>query len=322
MSERSGKGAKGPSGGKPDLSTEIAGLRLKNPVIAASGTFGVGREYSDLVDLGRLGAIVVKTVTLRPTAGNPPPRMCETAAGMLNSIGLHNQGVDAFIEKDLPFLRDFDVPVIVSVAGATVADYQAVCRKLNAVDGIAAVELNISCPNVKAGGLLFGSRPEMASQVTVGCHEASRYPVIVKLTPNCGDIVQVARAVERAGASAISLINTIVGMAIDPFTSRPRLSTVTGGLSGPAIKPVALRMVWEVAREVKVPVIGMGGIMDALDAVEFLLAGASAIGVGTANFVRPRATVEIIDGLATFLAERRIRSVREIVGGLKVDPRA
>ncbi|MHB0975722.1 MAG: dihydroorotate dehydrogenase [Candidatus Aquicultorales bacterium] len=303
---------------KPDLSVEIAGIRFQNPVLTASGTFGSGKEYADLVDVRRLGGIVAKTVTLEPRQGNLPPRICETPSGMLNSIGLHNEGIDRFLEDDMAFLRELGIPVIVNVAGNSVGDYVDVCRRLARVKGISALELNVSCPNVKAGGIAFGTHPGLINEVVSACRKATDLPIIVKLTPNVTNIVAIARAAEGAGADAVSLINTVVGMAIDVHTFRPRLGSGIGGLSGPAIRPIAVRMVWEVAREVDIPVIGMGGIACAEDAVEFLLAGASAIAVGTGNFMNPRATVEIVDGLEAFLVEKGLGGVRELIGRVKM----
>lgn len=304
---------------KPDLSVEIAGIRLQNPVMTASGTFGSGREYAELVDLTRLGAIIAKTVTLEPRLGNPPPRICETPSGMLNSIGLQNDGYDRFLEKDMPFLRDIGVPIIVNIAGKTVQEYSELCGCLARVEGVSAIELNVSCPNVKAGGIAFGTRPELVEEVVGACRRKTRLPLIVKLTPNVSDIGSIAQAAESAGANAFSLINTVLGMSIDPSTFMPRLASVVGGLSGPAIKPIAVRMVWEVAQKTSLPIIGMGGIATALDAIEFLLAGATAVAVGTANFVNPTATTEIVDGVEEFLKTRGIESVGEIIGAVKVE---
>ncbi|MCL5292651.1 MAG: dihydroorotate dehydrogenase [Actinobacteria bacterium] len=304
---------------KPDLSVEIAGIQLKNPVMTASGTFGCGREYADLVDLKKLGAIVAKTVTLEPRKGNPPPRICETPSGMLNAIGLQNEGIDRFIEKEMPFLKKVGVPVIVNIAGDAVSDYVELCRRLSSVGDVAAIELNVSCPNVKAGGIAFGMHPGLVSEVVGACRRATGLPLIVKLTPNVGSVVGIARAAVGAGADAVSLINTVIGMSIDHNTFQPRLASGFGGLSGPAIRPIAVRMVWEVARELDVPIIGMGGVGDALDAVEFILAGATAVAVGTANFINPRATIDLIDGLEEFLIARGMDSVRDLVGKVKMD---
>lgn len=303
---------------KPDLSVVLAGIELKNPVMPASGTIGAGREYADLVDLKKFGAIVAKTVTLEPMEGNPPPRICETPSGLLNSIGLQNAGFDRFIEEDMPFLRDLGIPVIVNIAGTSVPEYAELCRRLSGISGVSAIEINVSCPNVKAGGMTFGTHPGLVSEVVGSCRRATDLPLIVKLTPNVSSIVGIARAAVTAGADALSLINTVLGMAIDPFTFEPRLATGVGGLSGPAIKPIAVRMVWEVAREVNVPVIGMGGIANALDAIEFFLAGARAVAVGTANFVNPRAVVDVVDGIEEFMAARGFNKLDEIVGKVRL----
>lgn len=299
------------------MKVNIAGLQMKNPVITASGTFGYGEEYADYIDLNLLGGISVKGLSLAPRAGNPPPRIMETTGGMLNSVGLQNVGVDAFIEEKLPFLRKFDVAVIANIYGESYADYAAVAAKLDGVPGVHALEVNISCPNVQKGGLSFGADPKSAAEVTRRVRAKNSLPLIVKLTPNVTDITVIARAVEQAGADAVSLINTLTGMSIDLDTREPHLKNITGGLSGPAIKPVALRMVWQVARQVKIPVIGMGGIMSARDALEFMVAGASAVQVGTASFVDPRAGLEIIDGMQDYMKKNRIKKITDIVGTLK-----
>ena len=296
------------------LATEICGIGLKNPVMVASGTFGFGKEYSDLVDLNKLGAIVTKGTSLEPWEGNPPDRIAETPAGMLNAIGLQNDGLDSLIEEKLPWLRQFDVPVIVNVVGKTIEEYAEIARRLDGVEGVAGLEINISCPNVKHGGIAFGIDCEMTTKVVGAVRKATRLPVIPKLSPNVTDIVLMARTCVEAGADAISLINTLLGTSIDAETRTFRLANVTGGLSGPAIKPVALRMVWQVAQAVDVPVIGMGGIMTAEDAVEFLLAGADAVQVGTANFVNPNAAVEIAQGIDSYLERHGFKHVSEIVG--------
>jgi dihydroorotate dehydrogenase (NAD+) catalytic subunit len=302
----------------PNLAVTLAGLSLKNPVMTASGTFGYGREFESLMDLNRLGAIVVKGLALMPVKGNPPPRIVETACGMLNAIGLENVGVDAFVADKLPFLRTIRAPVIANIYGTSVEEYAALAERLDAADGVAAVEVNISCPNVKAGGVVFGVDPEAAERVVRAVRERTRKPVIVKLSPNVTDITVIARSAEAGGADALSLINTITGMAIDVETRRPRLANVTGGLSGPAIKPVALRMVWQVARAVRLPLIGIGGIVRGEDAVEFLLAGATAVQIGTANFINPAATLDVIAGIEAYLARHGIGDVNEIVGKLQV----
>ncbi|MBI4733733.1 MAG: dihydroorotate dehydrogenase [Rubrobacteridae bacterium] len=280
-----------------NLSVRIAGIELKNPVMPASGTFGSGREFSEFFDISRLGAIVAKTVSLRPVKGNKPPRICETTSGMLNSIGLQNEGIDYFLKNDLPFMRKFNIPIIVNIAGNTLEEYAQMCRDLRGVPGVSGIELNISCPNIKAGGIAFGASARLAEQVTAAARYNTDLPLIVKLTPNVYNISKIARAVVSAGADAVSLINTLVGTSIDINSRKPKLANITGCLSGPAIKPVAVRMVWEVAQSVNVPIIGIGGITSAEDAIEFFLAGASAVGVGTANFVNPKAMLEIIDGV-------------------------
>ncbi|RKY69024.1 MAG: dihydroorotate dehydrogenase [Candidatus Latescibacterota bacterium] len=302
----------------PDLSINLAGIRLKNPVLAASGTFGYGTEYADLVDVEALGGLVTKAITLEPREGNPPPRTVETPAGMLNAIGLTNVGVDAFIKEKMPLLHEFDTAVIVNVAGSTVAEYVEVARRLNECNRIDGLEINISCPNVKQGGALFGSDPKTAAKVVAQVRKATSFPLVVKLTPNVTDIVSVARAVEDAGADALSLINTLVGMAIDVETKRPKLANGTGGLSGPAIKPVALAMVWKVAQAVNLPVVGIGGILSAEDALEFLIAGATAVQVGTGNFVDPRCMTNIIQGLEQYCQDKGIDKISEIVGTLEI----
>lgn len=296
------------------MATNIGPLHLKNPVMTASGTFGYGQEYAAYVDLNKLGAVVVKGLSLKPRPGNPPPRIMETAAGMLNAVGLQNIGVEAFLTEKLPFLRRFDTKVIVNIYGETYSEYAKVAQKLSSAEGIHALEVNVSCPNVKKGGLSFGADPKAAARVTRAVKDATSLPVIVKLTPNVTDIAAIAEAVEEAGADAVSLINTLAGLSVDIRTRRPHLKNVTGGLSGPAIKPVALRMVWEVARRVSIPVIGVGGIMTAEDALEFLIVGAKAVQVGTANFVNPLATVEIIEGMRQFLTALKIKNINEIIG--------
>lgn len=290
------------------------GLLLKNPVMTASGTFGYGVEYAKAIDVSRLGAIVTKGVTLRPRRGNPQPRLAETPAGMLNSIGLQNPGARAVIRDKARSWAKLNVPIIVNIAGETVDEYAQVAALFEAAPSVAALEVNISCPNVKLGGMAFGVDPDAAAEVTSAVKAASSLPVIVKLSPNVTDIVQIARAVVRAGADAVSLINTLVGMVIDVKARRPFLGTGTGGLSGPAIRPVALRMVYEVARAVDVPVIGVGGICTTEDALQFLMAGATAVQVGTATFVNPSAAVEIVSGLEAFLDGERLTSIAEVIG--------
>lgn len=299
-----------------DWHVDIGALRLKNPVLTASGTFGYGVEFSELIDLGQLGGMIVKGLSLEPSRGNPPPRIVETACGMLNAIGLENVGLDAFVRDKLPFLKTLPTAVLVNIYGKRIEDYAEIARRLDAVEGIGAIEINISCPNVQAGGVAFGTDPAMAHAVVAAVREATRLPLIAKLSPNVTDITVIARAVADAGADAVSLINTITAMAIDIETRKPRLANVTGGLSGPAIKSVALRMVWQTARAVKVPVIGVGGIMNAADAIEFFIAGASAVEVGTANFVNPRATVEILAGIEAYCMRHGIQRLSELVGSL------
>ena len=302
---------------KLQMGVEIAGLHLKNPVMTASGTFGYGGEFKDLVDLNRLGAIVVKGLSLQPAAGNPPPRIVETPAGMLNAIGLENIGIEAFRKTRLKFLRRLKTPVIVNLYGQQTEDYERLAEIVDEEPDIAAIEVNISCPNVKAGGIAFGVSAAAAGELTARIRARTAKPMIVKLSPNVTDIVPIAQAVSAAGANALSLINTITGMAVDIDSRRPKLANVTGGLSGPAIRPVAVRMVWQAARAVDIPVIGIGGIMNHRDALEFLIAGASAIQVGTANFVNPGATTAIIDGLAEYLRTHGIADINALIGSLE-----
>ena len=304
----------------PDLAVTIGNMILKNPVMTASGTFGYGEEYAPFVDLNRLGAVVVKGLSLEPRSGNPPPRIMETPSGMLNAVGLQNVGVRAFIDEKLPFLRKFDTAVIANIFGETVDEYRRVAEILSGADGVRAIEVNISCPNVNKGGIAFGACPELAAEVTRRVRSETGLPLIVKLTPNVTDIAEIALAVEAAGADAISLINTLTGMSVDIEQRRPHLANVTGGLSGPAIRPVALRMVWQVVRAVKIPVIGIGGIMTASDALEFFITGATAIQVGTANFVNPTAMLEIIDGIGEYLIRHGIANIAELIGSLNTYP--
>ncbi len=299
-----------------DLSVSIGGLRLKNPVMTASGTFGYAKEFEPYVNLHRLGAVVVKGISLEPRAGNPPPRIVETSCGMLNAIGLENVGVDRFISEKMESLQAVTVPVVVNILGDTVNEYREIAERLVDVEGVAAIEVNISCPNVKKGGVAFGTVPEMAAAVTAAVKKVSSVPVIVKLSPNVTDVTNIARAVEDGGADAVSLINTLIGMAVDLRSRRPALANVIGGLSGPAIKPVALRMVYQVAQTVSIPVIGIGGIETAEDVLEFMLAGATAVQIGTANFVNPRASEEAVEGLARYVTEQKLISIREMIGAL------
>jgi dihydroorotate dehydrogenase (NAD+) catalytic subunit len=302
---------------KPDLNIQIGGLKLQNPVMTASGTFGYAREFDHLMDLNRLGGIIVKGLSLMPAKGNPPPRIVETPCGMINAIGLENVGIESFITDKLPFLQDLVPPVIVNIYGKIEEEYMRLAARIDDVETIAGIEVNISCPNVKAGGMAFGVDPQAAFSVIRAVRNQTSKPVIVKLSPNVTDITEIARAVEEAGADCISLINTITAMAIDIHTRRPKIANIIGGLSGPAIKPVALRMVWQVARICKIPIIGVGGIITAEDALEFLIAGASAIQVGTANFINPRSTTDIIDGIEAFLAEKGIGKLTDLIGTLE-----
>ncbi len=301
---------------KVDLSVELAGVTLKNPVAVASGTFGFGREYGQFFDLSALGAICCKGLTLHPREGNPPPRIAETPLGMLNSVGLQNPGVDAFIRDELPFLRQFDVKVIANISGNTPEEYGVMCEKLSEA-GVDMIEVNISCPNVKAGGLAYGTRPDLAAEVTAEAKRHARVPVMVKLSPNVTDITEIAKAAADAGADALSLINTLRGMRIDVNTRRPILKMNTGGLSGPAVLPVAVRMVWEVASAVKLPILGMGGVSTGEDAAQLMLAGASAVAVGTALFADPCAPLKVRDGLADIASRQGLSAVRELTGGVR-----
>jgi len=298
-----------------DLSVNIAGLKLKNPIIAASGTFGFGREFSGFFDLNLIGGISVKGLTLKPRKGNAPPRIAETPAGILNSVGLQNPGVEAFIRDEIPFLRRFDTCIIANIAGNTIDDYCRMAEILSEAD-IDAIELNVSCPNVKEGCLMFGSTAEGISNVTAAVRKVCKKPLIVKLSPNVTDITEMAKAAEDSGADCVSLINTILGMAIDINSRRPILGNIMGGLSGPAVKPVAVRMVYQVSKAVKIPVIGMGGISNAEDAVEFLLAGASAVMIGTAGFVNPYVWVETAEGIKQYMEKHGFVKVSDITGAL------
>ena len=299
-----------------DLGVSLGPLALKNPVMVASGTFGYGREFESLVDLNQLGAIVVKGLALRPVPGNPPPRIVETPCGMLNAIGLANIGIREFIEERLPWLRSLDTEVIANIYGHSIDEYGELANAFRGVDGVSALEVNISCPNVECGGMAFGKDPDVSARVTEKVVRASDKPVIVKLTPNVTDIRVIAKAVEDAGADAISLINTLTGMAIDIETKNPRLANVYGGLSGPAIRPVALYQVWQAVNTVKIPVIGMGGIMNYSDALEFIIAGATAVQVGTANFVNPSASLDMLKGIKNYCMKRGIERVRDLIGSL------
>ncbi len=301
-----------------DLNVNIGGLKLKNPVMTASGTFGYGEEFADFIDLSRLGGIIVKGTTLHHREGNPYPRMAETPSGMLNAVGLQNKGVDYFIEHIYPRIKDVDTNFLVNVSGSSIDDYVDTAEKISALDRIPGIELNISCPNVKEGGMAFGTSCKSAAEVVRAVRKAYSKTLIVKLSPNVTDITEIARAVEAEGADAVSLINTLLGMAIDAHRRRPILSTITGGLSGACVKPIALRMVWQTYHAVKIPIVGLGGIMNATDAIEFILAGASAIEIGTANFIDPQISVKIVDGIAEYLEKNNISSIQDLIGGLIV----
>ncbi len=304
---------------KPDLKIKLDAIELQNPVMSASGTFGYAQEFEGLVELDRLGAIIVKGLSLEPTQGNPPPRIVETPCGMLNAIGLENVGIDVFEKQKLPFLQTLYPPIFANIYGTSIEEYAELANRLDELEAISGVEVNISCPNVKAGGIAFGVDPDSAFSVVKAVRKKTRKHLIVKLSPNVTDITIIARSAEEAGADSLSLINTITGLAIDIETRHPKIANITGGLSGPAIKPVALRMVWQVAQAVKIPVIGIGGIMTAEDALEFLIAGATAVQIGTANFINPQATMDIIDGIENFLAQRKIARVADITGTLETN---
>ena len=299
-----------------NLKVDLAGIGMKNPVMVASGTFGYGEEYSQFMDLKQLGAIVTKSITLKPRAGNKPPRIIETPAGMLNAIGLQNVGLERFISEKMPFLREAGAPVIASISGAEISEYVELAASLSNVKGIAGLELNISCPNVAKGGMMFGADPRVTHKLIKAVRGATGLPLIAKLSPNVTSVVEIAAAAEEAGADALSLINTLLGMAIDIHTRQPKLANITGGLSGPAVRPVAVRMVWQVADAVDIPVI-MGGIVTADDALEFMIAGAKAVALGTANFINPLAAVEIISGIEDFMIRNDICSVSDLVGSLQ-----
>lgn len=301
-----------------NLKVDIGGVELKNPVMTASGTFGYAREFEDFVHLSGLGGIVVKGLSLKPSLGNPPPRIVETACGMLNAIGLENVGIDAFIDEKLPYLQKLDSAIFANIYGKTIEEYATLASRVDQLDGIAGVEINISCPNVSAGGLAFGVDPEMAAKVVRAVKKNTSKHVMVKLSPNVTDVTEIASSVENEGADSISLINTITGMAIDVDSRRPILANTIGGLSGPAIKPVALRMVWQTASKVKIPVIGIGGIMNATDALEFLIAGATAVQVGTANFIDPSTSGNVVNGIKSYLEEKGIDDINQLIGAIDV----
>lgn len=302
---------------KVNLSVEIAGIKMKNPIMAASGTFGYGEEYRDYIPINRLGALITKGISLKPQAGNPPPRLVETIGGMLNAIGLQNIGVNALIEEKVSRLKKFGTPVIINIFGTTLKEYAEVARRLEEIRGIAGLEVNISCPNLKSGGISFGTDPREVFKVVSKVRKSSSRPILVKLSPNVTDITVIARSAEEAGADAISLINTLTGMAVDVETRAPKLGNITGGLSGPAIKPIALRMVWEVYNKVNIPIIGMGGIINAQDALEFIIVGASAVQIGTAHFLNPSVDLEVIAGLEKYLKDHCLSSIRNLVGSLE-----
>lgn len=306
---------------KPRLEVEVGGIRMKNPVMTASGTFGYGEEFSPFIDLDKLGAIVLKGITLKPKRGNPPPRIIETPSGILNAIGLQNVGVEVLINKKLPYLQKFTTPVIINISGDTLEEYVELARKLDNISqekGIAGLEINISCPNVQKGGIVWGTEAQLTYKVVNNIRKVTTLPLIVKLSPNVTDIKVIAVAAEEAGADVLSLINTLVGMAVDVSLRRPKLANISGGLSGPAVKPVALWMVWQVFQTVNIPIIGMGGIMKAEDALEFIIAGARAVSIGTANLVNPKAAIEIIKGIEEYLVENKIKDINELVGSLKI----
>ncbi len=306
---------------KPSLKVEIAGIKLKNPVMTASGTFGYGEEFSPFIDLDRLGAMVLKGITLKPKNGNPPPRVIETPSGMLNAIGLQNVGVEALIKEKLPYLKKYNTPVIINISGDTIEEYLELTRRLEEISvkmGVAGLEVNISCPNVKKGGMVWGTDAKTTYKIVSSIRKITTLPLIVKLTPNVTDIKIIAQAAEEAGADALSLINTLVGMAVDIDSRKPKLANISGGLSGPAVKPVALWLVWQVFQTVKIPVIGMGGIIKIEDALEFIIAGARAIEIGTANFVNPKVTIEIIEGIEKYLTKNDIKDINKLVGSMKI----
>ncbi|MBI5416394.1 dihydroorotate dehydrogenase [Candidatus Poribacteria bacterium] len=302
-----------------NMKVKIGKLILQNPVMTASGTFGYGEEYKDFVDLNKLGAIVVKGTSLNPSQGNPAPRIVETAAGMLNAIGLQNVGVDEFIKTKLPCLRKYKARTIVNIYAHSIDEFKKLTSRLNNVKGVHALEINVSCPNVKKGGMAFGVYPETTFNVVKAVKEETDLPIITKLSPNVTDIAEIAKAAEEAGSDAVSLINTLLGMAIDINTRKPKLKNITGGLSGPAIKPVAIRMVWQVHKKVNIPIIGIGGIMNTEDALEFIIAGASAIQIGTGNFVNPHITMDIIYGIEKYFKEKKIKNIKELAGSIRCE---
>jgi dihydroorotate dehydrogenase (NAD+) catalytic subunit len=301
-----------------NLSVQIGKLTLQNPVTVASGTFGYGVEYAPLLDLNQLGAVVVKGIRLAPVRGNPTPRTVEVASGLINAIGLQGPGVDGFIRKYWPFLKTLKVPTIINIWGTTIEEYAEVARRFDALDGVGALELNVSCPNIKEGGAQFGTDVKLLGQVVAACRKATTLPLITKMSPNVVSIAPYAKAAEDAGSDALSITNSYPAMAIDIETRRPRLANVTGGLTGPCIKPIAIRLVWEAAKAVEIPIIGMGGVQNAADAIEFLMAGATAVGVGTANFYEPQTALQVIAGLREFMQRHGLEDVREIIGSVQV----
>ena len=303
---------------KPNLQVNLGGIQMKNPVMVASGTFGYGPEYADLIDLSRLGAVVVKGISREPVRGNPPPRTVEVASGLINAIGLQNPGVDGFVSEYMPFLRQFDVPVIVNIWGRSIEDYARVAERFDTVDGVAGVEINVSCPNIKEGSCLFGSNLDMFKRVIAAVRQKTKRTLIPKLAPDIAGIQTFAKAAEECGADAISLINSVPAMAIDIEERQPKLGNVTGGLSGPAIKPIALKMVWEAVRTVTIPVVGIGGVSSAVDALEFIIGGATAVAVGTANFTEPATAVSVIEGIEAYLVRHGMKSIFELAGSLRV----
>ncbi len=302
----------------PDLSVTIGRLKLKNPVMVASGTFGYGKEFEDFLDLSQLGAVIPKGISLKPMIGNPPPRIFETQSGILNSIGLQNPGLQNFTREKLPYLKQIKTNLIINFFGNTQKEYVELAKRLDSLPGISGLEMNISCPNVKQGGIIFGSNPQMTYRLVSAVRKSSTLPLMIKLSPNVTEIASIARSAEEGGADAVSLVNTFKAMAINIYTKRPELGNVFGGLSGPAIKPIAVRMVWEVFQAIKIPIIGLGGIMRAEDAIEFILAGASAIQIGTVNFINPRAGIEVVQGITKYLIQNKMDRIQNLIGLFKI----
>lgn len=304
---------------EPNLSVNIGKIRFSNPVLVASGTFGYGDEFKDLINLDKLGGIITKTITLTPRKGNPPPRIAETHQGILNAIGLENVGADIFIKEKLPSLLDVEVAIIVSIGGEKVSEYTQLAKQLSEQEAIDGLELNISCPNIKSGGqILFAQDAKATYRIVKAVRQATKIPIITKLSPDVTDIASIAKAAEDGGTDAVSLVNTFLGMTIDINTKKPKLGNITGGLSGPAIKPLALVKVWKVAKKVDIPIVGMGGIMNAQDALEFIIAGANLVAIGTANFINPRASIEVINGIKEYLAKNKIKDIKSLIGSLKI----